>query len=215
MIAVGVVAVTGGGYGGGATPAPTTVISAEVVEDFLTDFETSLTATFVARSTFERRRGEDLLAGADLTVVQRPPDRLTVREGSVSGQLDGRAVTCTGTGKDADCLVGSEPVDAGAEVDEQLDTLRSYVTGEELLYGVSATEPTLVTRIGGEDDRCYTLELLRPLPVAPFGTLARFCFDPGTGAPTLLRVERPEAVDTTQAVELSDRVTPADLRLPG
>ena len=83
-----------------------------------------------------------------------------------------------------------------------------------MLYGVSAMEPTEVTRSGGEDDRCYSLELLRQLPVAPYGTLARFCFDPDTGAPTLLRVERPEAIDLTRAVDLSGRVTDEDLSLP-
>lgn len=216
LISVAVVAITGLGDGASdGSSTPTTVISAQVVDDFLDDFETSLTATFTARSTFERRRGEDLLLADDLTVVQRPPDRLTRREGSVSGRLDGQAVSCTGSGDDAVCLVGSEPVDVDAEVEDQTATLRGYVTGPELLYGVSAMEPTEVTRLGGEDDRCYSLELLRQLPVAPYGTLARFCFDPDTGAPTLLRVERPEAVDLTQAVELSGRVTDEDLSLPG
>jgi hypothetical protein len=215
LVSLGVVAVTGVADGGRDTSAPpTTVISLQVVDDFLDDFESSLTATFVVRSTFERRRGEDLLAGADLSVVQRPPDRLTQREGSVSGQLDGRAVSCNRSGEDAECLVGSEPVDVQAEVDEQLATLRGYVTGPDLLYGVSATEPTEVTRSGGESDRCYSLELLRQLAVAPYGSLARFCFDPETGAPTLLRIERPEAIDTTAAVEVTGRVTDEDLRLP-
>jgi hypothetical protein len=211
-----VAAVTGlGDDRGEGSPPPTTVIGEAVVDDFLADFERSLTASFVVRSTFERRRGEDLLAGDDLTVVQRPPDRLTLRSGSVSGQLDGRAVSCTGGAEDVECLGGTEPVDAAAAVAEQLATLRGYVTGAELLYGVSATEPREVTRVGGEDDRCYTLELLRQLPAAPYGTLARFCFDPRTGAPTLLRVERPEAVDVTEAVEVVGRVTEEDLRLPG
>ena len=203
----------GGGSDGPA--APTTVISAEVVDDFLADFETSLTATFAVRSIFERRRAEDLVAESDLTVVQRPPDRLTVRSGSISGQLDGRAVSCTGSGEEAECLVGSEPVDVAAEVDEQVATLRGYVTGPDLLYGVAATEPSAVTRAGGEDDRCYNLELLRHLPAAPYGTFGRFCFDPETGAPTLSRVERPEAIDTTAAVEVRGEVTDGDLRLPG
>jgi hypothetical protein len=215
-LALAAVAVTGRGDGDseGSTTA-TTVISAQVVEDFLADFETSLTATFRTRSTFERRRGEDLVAGEDVTVVQRPPDRLTERDGSVSGRLDGRAVTCTGVGEDAECLAAAAAVDVAREVDEQLVTLRGYVTGDELLYGVAATDPLEVTRAGGEADRCYSLELLRQLPVAPYGTLARFCFDPETGAPTLLRVERPEAVDVTRAVEVSGRVTDEDLRLPG
>jgi hypothetical protein len=216
LVSLGVAAITRlGDDGSDGSSTATTVISARVVDDFLEDFETSLTATFVVRSSFERRRGEDLLAGADLTLVQRPPDRLTWREGSVSGRLDGRAVSCNGTGEDAECLVGSEPVDVDAEVEEQVATLRGYVTGPELLYGVSAREPTEVTRTGGENDHCYGLELLRQLPLAPYGTLARFCFDPDTGAPTLLRVERPEAVDVTTAVELGDQVTDAELRLPG
>jgi hypothetical protein len=216
LVSVGVAAVTRLADGeADDRPATTTVVSTEAVDAFLEDFEASLTSTFVSRSTFERFRGDERVAGSDLTVAQRPPDRLTARDGSVSGQLDGRAVSCTGTGADAECLVGSEPVDGDAEVEAQLTTVRGYVTGPERLYGVVGTEPTDVTRIGGEDDRCYTLELLRQLPVAPYGTFARFCFDPDTGAPTLLRVERPEAVDVTAAVEISDQVTAGDLRLPG
>lgn len=216
VVVLGLAAVTRLGDGGGPEPDPpaSTVVGDEAVADFLSDLEASLTGTYVVRSTFERRRGEEVVGRSDQTVVQRPPDRLTVREGSASGRLNGRAVTCTGEGRGAECLIGSEPIDEAAEVEEQLTAVEGYVTGDPPLYTVVATGPTEVVRQGGQGDRCYVLDLLRQLPVAPYGTQARFCFDPATGAPTLLRVERPEAVDVTTAVAVTGQVTDADLELP-
>ncbi|MEL7208124.1 MAG: hypothetical protein AAGK32_07820, partial [Actinomycetota bacterium] len=215
LVLVGLaVAVVSGGDGDDPPPADTET-GPEVVERFVDDFESSLTGTFEVRSTFTRLQGEQQVGSADVRVVQRFPDRLTFRGDSVSGRLDGRAVTCEGTGSDASCLAGTEPVDAERDVEEQVAAIEEYVTGPSPLYSVLAHEPSEATRLGGEEDRCYALDLLRQLPVAPYGTFADFCFDPATGAPTLLRVERPEAVDVTAATQVTAEVTDADLRLPG
>ena len=215
LIGLGVVAITGRGSPDGATPPPTTVISDAVVDRFLEDFETSLTATFTSTSIFERLQGETQAFQDEVQVVQRGLDRLTHRDGAISGRLDGRVVSCTGRGDDTTCLVGEDRIDVEAEIAEQVAAVRDYIDGPQLLYGVSSIDPQDVRRVGGESDRCYTLELVRQLPLAPYGTLARFCFDPASGAPTLLRVERPEAIDITAATAVSAVVTDADLTLPG
>jgi hypothetical protein len=215
LVGLGAVAVTGRGSSQGGRPPSTTVISDAVVDRFLEDFEASLTATFTTTSTFERLQGQTVVLQDEVGVVQRGLDRLTHRDGSISGRLDGRVVTCTGTGDDTTCLAGETEIDVEGEIAQQVAAVRDYVDGAQLLYGVSAIDPQDVRRLGGESDRCYTLELVRQLPVAPYGTLARFCFDVDTGAPTLLRVERPEAVDITAATAVSGVVTDADLTLPG
>jgi hypothetical protein len=214
VVGVGLVAITGRGHSAPQQAPPTTVISDAMVDRFLEDFEESLTATYSATSTFERLKGEKTVLRDNLRVVQRGLDRLTFRDGSVSGRLDGRVVTCTGKGDEVSCLAGENQIDVAAEISDQVGAVRGYVDGPELLYGVSAIDPQDVRRIGGETDRCYTLELIRQLPVAPYGTLARFCFDAATGAPTMLRVERPEGIDITAAVAVSGTVADTDLALP-
>jgi hypothetical protein len=211
LVSIVVVAVTAGPDRTDETASTSTVISDAVVDDFLADFEASLTGTFVVDSVFERRRGEELLANSEQTVVRRGADHLTFRQGSVAGQLDSRVVTCEGAGDEVSCLAGENEVDVEAEIAEQVATVRDYVDGPELVYGVSAIDPQEITRLGGETDRCYTLELLRQLRLPPYGTYARFCFDAATAAPTLLRIERPEAIDQTAATAVRTTVTDEDL----
>ena len=89
-----------------------------------------------------------------------------------------------------------------AEVARDVHTIRTYVQGDVPLYTVHAA---------GD---CFDLRQARALPAPPYGTEARFCFDPATGAPTRREIHRPEGTDVQQAVEVRTEVSADDFRLP-
>jgi hypothetical protein len=183
--------------------------------DFLAAFERSRTATYRVRQATERQRAGAVALTSSATIVQRPPDRLAVAaDGSVEGVRDGRVVRCV----EEECYVGGPDFDYGADVAEQVRNLAGLVQGDEAIYAVGAEAgpgPTTVGLIAATPSECFLLDLLRQVPAPPYGTFARFCFDPTTGAPTLIRVERPGAVDETVAEALTAEVTDDDLTLPG
>ena len=193
-----------------AAPArsPLTVAErrAQDATSFLAAWERSRLATFVVSSSFRRT----LTAGGgftgDVVTAQRPPDRLERRNGAVSGRLGNRIVRC---GTTAAGVYGCDSSPAGGSyrrsVERDVAILRSYLDGPLPLYVVEADVV---------DDGCFDLTQRRPLPAPPYGTAARFCFDPSTGAPTYTEVRRAEATDVTEATRVRAEVRDSDLRPP-
>lgn len=174
-------------------------------EAFLDAWAASRAATYRLEADFDRTAPSGVHRGEHLIIVQRPPDRLTVDADSVAGLVAGRRLTCS-----FDAVHPAVCHDARArrtyqdDVDGQLETLGDYVLGDAVLYEVQARDDDVL-------GHCYELSLARQLPAPPLGTLATFCFDADVGAPTLTRVERPEAVDVTRTVQLDEVVTDTDL----
>lgn len=213
-LVVGVMAAAGlviaGALDHEAAPArsPLTVAErrAQDATSFLAAWERSRLATFVVTSSFRRT----LTAGGgftgDVVTAQRPPDRLERRNGAVSGRLGNRIVRC---GTTAAGVYGCDSSPAGGSyrrsVERDVAILRSYLDGPLPLYVVEADVV---------DDGCFDLTQRRPLPAPPYGTAARFCFDPSTGAPTYTEVRRAEATDVTEATRVRAEARDADLRPP-
>jgi hypothetical protein len=148
------------------------------VDDLIDAWERSRTATFVRIGTFERRSESTGAAiSSEDVLVQRPPRRIHRQLGGVAGRDDDRFITCPAppAGEPArDCDVGDPGGATYADsVDAEVAGLRSIVGGPTPVYGVDRSR----------DEGCFELAQLRVDPRAPFGTEARFCFDPATGAP--------------------------------
>lgn len=169
---------------------------------FLAAYERSRLGTYVLESTFRRTFPEGNGFTAESTVAQHPPARLERNNGAVTAR-DGPDITlCRIADGRYRCQTGRAERSYRGLVDDEVDSLASYLDGDVPLYSVTA------------DGDCFDLAQVRPLPAPPYGTAARFCFDEETGAITLLRVERDEAVDLTEATSLTGEVRPRDLRPP-
>lgn len=170
-------------------------------------WERSREATFVTVGTYERRsevtgasiRSEDVLA-------QRPPRRLHRQLGGVEGRDDDRLLLCPAPPPDANdpapCQLGAPgPTTYDAAVAREVAGLRALTGGDDPLYAVEVTDPG-----------CFSLELRRSDPRAPFGVAASFCFDPATGAPVAHRVEHEGGiVEVLVVTSIRTEVTDDDL----
>jgi hypothetical protein len=175
-------------------------------EAFVEAWERARTATFVRTGTFERRSDVtgSVISSEDV-LAQRPPQRLHRQLGGVEGRDDRRTVSCPSrpAGEAGECTVSDATGPSYSEdVAREVEDLRALVGGSAPVYAV--------TRAPGPS--CFDLALLRVEPRAPFGTDARFCFDPETGAPTDSRVAYAGGIVEVVAVtDLRGEVTDADL----
>ena len=199
---------TSGALDGGAGSADTrSTIAEQRARDadlFTAAWRRSRLATYAVTSTFRRTLAGGGGFTGEVTTAQRPPDRLERQFGSVSGRFNGRIVLCATTGGGRyRCDSSRARRSYRASVDHDVDTLRSYFDGPAPLYLVDA-----------EGHGCFALSQFRSLPAPPFGTSARFCFDPQTGAPLSTRVDRDEGPDGTEAPRVRSDVRDEDLRPP-
>jgi hypothetical protein len=162
-----------------------------------------LEATWAVDSTFERRIGAKGLA-YDVHEAQRPPERLRVAGGTVSGRIGGRVLACT-TGADGklSCRDGGPAPPYDDDVRRQLDTLATYFAGSRPLY-----------RAEVQGGNCFRLVLQRAILTPPYGETARFCFDRPTGAPTRSEVHKRGSLDVIKVVTVRAEPTVADLTPP-
>jgi hypothetical protein len=174
--------------------------TAAAAAGFLEAWERSRTATYRSVSTFTRTTADGTTVSATSTLVQRPPDRLVAQGGAVAGWLDGERRRCDPTPDGVRCQTVDAEGGWAAEVAADLAVLTGYVTGPRPLY-----------RVAVDAEGCFRLRLARAVLAPPYGTRARWCFDPATGAVTRLEVVRREATDVVVATEIDPEVTDADL----
>ena len=176
---------------------------------FVEAWERSRTGTFVVSADFVRTTADGRELRSTVEWAQRPPDRLIVQFGSAAGELEGRPIGCTTDGGGFYvCGEGEVGGDFDEALGDELAVLRTYVEGDAPLYRVEE-DPVDGAQV------CFDLRLDRPIVAPPYGERARFCFDDETGAPVLVRVERVEATDLTEATEVRSEVRDADLAPPG
>ena len=203
--AIGVAALAGLGWPEGTEErAPELRESRAAAAAFLDAWRRSRRATWVVEARFERVVGGRRTIILDMHMAQRPPDRVVVGPGAIDARRGGRRLACAAR-EDGDltCRDGGPAPPYESEVDAELDLLEGYVAAGGL-YAV-ADEP------GG----CFRLRLRRVILSPPYGQLARFCFDPATGAPVRTEIERIEGRDRTVAVRVGARPTEEDLSPAG
>jgi hypothetical protein len=191
-----------------ATAAPAKPATA----DFLAAFHRSLTGTYVVDATYTRTieclatqsnctNGQHLTSGA--LVVQRPPDHLRRETGQVEGAIGGHVIGCTLEATGAfHCGPTPQSESFPKQVSSQMSALRSYFTGRVPLYRVVRA---------GKD--CFELTQVREYPTAPYGTFARMCFDPATGALSYVKRNLEGATDVFQADRIRAAVSDADFSI--
>jgi hypothetical protein len=180
---------------GGPAPAP-------APDAFLGAWRRSLTGTYVAHQVVERRLLSGRQFSSEVTLAQRPPDRIRAASGGTEGRVGGRRFGCV---PDGGCRFGGDAPPYDAFVEEELDLLRAMVASETPLYAVTRT---------GDDERCFLLTLRARILAPPYGEDATFCFDARTGALRQSVVHRAEATDTTTTIDLRAGVRASDLALP-
>jgi hypothetical protein len=196
-------------------------------EEFLAAWARSRRGTFRVRSRVERRQPGGATLASPAELAQRPPDRLLRRFDGVSGILGGRPVVCAEASGVTRCRVPPDDDDpeitpglpaadpAGAyeqEVQAELEAFRGWFRPP----GPGLRPRYRVVRRPDRADGCFDLVLAVPGAEAPWGTDARLCFDPATGAPSEARRRFGNGIVETETAERIDPVvTAADLALPG
>lgn len=185
---------------------PRSARGAPAARQFLDAWRRSRSGSFVVDATFSRTLPDGQVLRSEVRTVQDPPDtRLVSGLGSVSGRLAGGVVGCPATAALTPCVTGPSAAPYASEVDADIAELARQLEGDAPAYRVVAFTDT--------SDPCFRLDLARRIPSPPYGDHALFCFDRDTGAPSLTQIERPEAIDRTEATRIR-AITPADLQIP-
>lgn len=180
---------------GGPEPPP-------AVDAFLTAWRRSLTGTYVVHQVVERRLVSGRTFSSEVTLAQRPPDRIRVDSSGTEGRVGGRRFGCV---PDGGCRFGGDAPSYAKDVDDEMRLLRAIVASETPLYAVTYSD------VG---DGCFLLTLRARVLAPPYGEDTTFCFDAASGALRTSIVHRAEATDTTTTVDLRVDVRPSDLQLP-
>jgi len=200
-LVVAVVLVVGGSFDGRLTAVPV----ADATEPFMAAFQRSLDGTYYVQANYTRTLTDGRQLTSRSLVVQRPPDSLRRQFGSISGTVDSKVVTCSGTtgGTTGDFHCGPSVAapDPAQTRQTTLDNLRTYFA-DPAVYRVTADGPD-----------CFELTQNRPSTSLPYGSEARFCFDPDTGAIRLLREKLDGATDQFEATLIRGQVTGSDFSL--
>jgi hypothetical protein len=191
-----------------ATAAPAKPATA----DFLAAFQRSLTGTYVVNGTYTRTieclptqsrcvNGQTLRSGA--LVVQRPPDHLRRENGQVDGAINGHLIACTlESNGQFHCGPTATTESFPKSVATQMAALGGYFKGKVPLY-----------RVVHAGDHCFELTQVGEYPSAPYGTFARMCFDPATGALVTVKRSLEGATDLFQATHIRGRVDDSDFAI--
>jgi hypothetical protein len=189
---------------GPTEPRPAPVHSSpDAAHAYIADWRRSQLATWKVLLRWRRQVGGSQLED-NVSIAQRPPDRLSVAPGATEARHGNRSLACA-PGDDGRLRCR----DAGAAPphDQEVATgeavLKDQLTGRGRLYDVASSSP-----------HCYDLRLRVSYPAPPFGQRARLCFDDATGAPTLREIDRTQGRDVQEAVAVSGRVDDADLAPP-
>ena len=179
--------------------------SPEHAEAFVEAWGRSRSETYLAVSEWHRVTDLGGEMRRNRVVAQRPPDRVMSSGDEVSGFLAGMRHQCDEL---EDGQVECRETEAAAvtveefeaSVDREVEIMWTYVGGNRPLY-----------RVNRDGEECFDLRLSRAMYAPPYGQRARFCFDPQSGAPSEIRVERNEGTDTLRLVSVQTEVTDEDL----
>jgi hypothetical protein len=143
-----------------------------------------------------------VLLRSPVVQLQRPPQRVSVRNGVVERRIDSDVLLCVDEA--SGCTTGTSQTDYEGSVQAELDGLRRLVSGVLPDY--------LVERSGD----CFTLVVQRDHQALDrYGQRTTLCFDGTTGALSASTVERATATDTFKATTVIGTVSDDDLRLVG
>jgi hypothetical protein len=105
---------------GGPEPPP-------AVDAFLAAWRRSLTGTYATHQVVERRLVSGRTFSSEVTLAQRPPDRIRVDSSGTEGRVGGRRFGCV---PDGGCRFGGDAPPYAKDVDDEMGLLRAIVASE-------------------------------------------------------------------------------------
>ena len=205
LVLLALMALVASGPGTGPERRPTDRVDDPVddpIEDLVTAFARSRTATYHAAGSFERSAPDGARIGAEVEIVQRPPDRLLRQFGEVQGRRGDRLLLCPapiGGGPSACGL--TEPGQSFEQVvDEEVDAFRAIVAGPDPLYEVER-----------QSADCWRMTRTRNDPRSGYGLAAELCVDPGSGAIRSISIDHGRVEERTVFDAIRTEVTDEDL----
>jgi hypothetical protein len=212
LVAVAVLATVLGEGGGAERPRSPASVTPAVPEpqlrvEFLATYARSRRATWLVTFDFRRRLVNGGRLDLEVVEVNRPPDHLIAGLGGLSGSVGGRRVVCDQVAGRELCAPEGEAMPFEDELASELSELWDVLQPPAKWYAVETGRPR---EIAGEGARCWVLRKIVTVPSPPYGERAEYCFA-ADGVPLLTRIERREGTDERIAVDVSRRVTQADV----
>lgn len=170
-------------------------------QEFVAAWRRSREVRVVVDGEVERVMDSGAHLSSAYRLVQAPPTRLFRQFGSVSGERDGKGITCA-SDPDGGYACSDGPALSKTftqELDEEIRNLRDHFNAP-MTYEVNAA-----------GDGCFDLALRRPVALPTFGSKAHLCFAADTGALVLSERHLEGAVETSRAVSVRSDVEPGDL----
>lgn len=166
----------------------------------------SRTGTYHATGEFRRVAADDRSLAATIEIAQRPPDRLVLQFGEVTGHRGDRRVTCPPPvgGADRTCVRDQRVLPFADLVAAEVAEFQALFDGVDPLYTVRQRSIS-----------CWRITRTRFDPRSGFGLEADLCFDQATGAVRSIAVDHGDIDETTTYHEIDPVVDDADLDLPG
>lgn len=178
----------------------------ELVDQLIADYERSRNATYHLEGTFTRTMPDGRQLSSAWAEVQRPPDELHWRLGSIGGRLRGTTVNCSTTPDgEVECPPGAPVPDWQTETEKEVAALRSHFDWQ----------PARPFTVSVDEDGCYVITRAPWYPHPGEGVPALMCFDPATGALSVLELEHEGgARDRYEAATIRAEVHDSDFVLP-
>lgn len=190
---------------GGKVTRPLRFSDRDASDEFLAAWARYRGGTFVVDADWSRATADGRTLEAGWQIAQEPPRRVVRQLGSITGELDGKAVNCFSDPSGAfSCAPGAPLGRSYADgVRTELDDLRDHFR---------LTSPPIY-RVRPDEHGCFELTQTRPFPNPTFGRQAQVCFDAATGAMTYMKRSVDDIVETVRARSVRSQVLPTDFEL--
>jgi hypothetical protein len=160
-------------------------------------------ATFRAELSYSRTTAGGARLDTTRVVVQQPPRRMVLQDGSVSSIDGDKTVLCEPRNNQSVCTT-TPGVDYEGSITSELAAWRTAITGSTPAYAVQIPQ-----------SGCFDLELVETIPQPPYGDATRVCFDDATGALRSRQVNAASGSESEEATSITATVRDEDWVTPG
>ena len=160
---------------------------AAATKAFLDAWSRYRTAVYSAHLVFERVTPTGQSLRTESTYLQQPPRRAVRQSDSALITAGADSVACNTVGAQMVCAPAPQ-TDYEGDIAAEIRGWQAAFDGDQPAY-----------RVARSTDGCFELQLNIVMTDPPYGDVARFCFDPTTGALTTRQFVRSTATDTETA----------------
>ena len=156
---------------------------------FLDAWSRYRTTVYSAHLVFERVATNGQSLHTESTYIQQPPRRSIRQSDSVLITAGADSVTCNTVAGQSQLVCAPAPdTDYAGDIAAEIRGWQAAFGGDQPAY-----------RVARSADGCFELQLNIVMADPPYGDVARFCFDPATGALATRQFVRSTATDTETA----------------